>query len=466
MSEDRKRGCFKLTCLGCVAMPFLAVLITYGAIKCQASRIGDRLPQEVAKLKALGAALEPGDLEPNPPIPTGQNAAHLLNPLIEEFKKIKEEKFYKDFEKRLSESSRNRTPAEDDSQTVATMRRLEPFLQRVDKVNWTPRLYFKRDWTLGASVMFPEYAYLKQIAKLEADRSRIAVKAGDPQTSLSALKTCFKLSDLVSQEPTIIAALVAVSIHTIGYVALENHLERFQGNRGAVKDVLAILQSFPGKFDLKRPLDGEIVMTRQWLRSASADEFSGAGNEGYSTDSDRVLAVALRDPAVRRMYEVRYLELWSKAFAVLPADHTDWRGLQKAAEVVDKELQKPATVDSYLNQLLYPVLGQYPLAAGEMQARHRLAILAAMLLLDRSNGLPADLKKYGSLAIDPMDGLPVRYIRKGSGFKIWSNGKDQFDNGGVKYWRNAGMTNQDTDEVLMFGYPESPPARPTPPKTP
>jgi hypothetical protein len=60
----------------------------------------------------------------------------------------------------------------------------------------------------------------------------------------------------------------------------------------------------------------------------------------------------------------------------------------------------------------------------------------------------------------------VRYIRKGGGFKIWSIGKDQFDNGGVKYWRNAGMTNQDTDEVLMFGYPESPPARPTPPKTP
>lgn len=458
MSEDRKRGCFKLTCFGCVAMPFLAILLTYGAVKCQANQIGNRLPETVAKLKSLGAAVEPADLDPSPPIPSGQNAAHVLNPLIEEFKKLKGEKFYKDGSKAVSEASRQRIPPENDPAIVAMLDRLEPFLQRVDKVYWSKRLHFERDWTLGANVMFPEYAYLKEIARLEADRSRIAVKAGDHKKSLAALRTCFALSNLLSQEPTLIAALVTVSIHTIGYVALENHLTRFRNNTDALREALAMLRSFSGSFSLKRALDGDIVMSRQFIKSPSSFEMLNSGD--FQTDRDRLLAIALKDPAVRRMYEVRYLELWSKAFEKLPADHSDWRGVQNALTVIDSELQKPATADTYLNQVLFPVFAQFPLAAGEMQARHRLAILATMLLLDRPGGLPAELKKYGQFAVDPMDGKPVRYIRKGDGFKIWSIGKDLVDDGGVKFWRNAGMTNKETDEVLMFDYPEKLPASP------
>jgi hypothetical protein len=436
-------------------MPFLALLLTYGAVKCQVNRIGDELPGELAKLRALGVPVEPSELAPDPPIPAGENAAAILNTVIDEFKKIKEEQFYKDGSKRIGELSSNRKQPEDDPLVVGLVDRLETFLQRVDRVQTKSRLDFSRDWSQGANLMFPEYAYLKEIAKLQAHRSRIAAKSGDHRRSLNALRTAFSLYGLVGEEPTIIGALVAVAIQAIGYAALEFHLEKFQNDQRALSDVRKMLESIPEAIDLRRPMYGEVVMTRQWIRSLGQE---GAGSEAdYFSDAETALSIALKDPQVRRMYEVRYLQLWQKAFQKMPEDGRDWRRVQAAGLVVDRELEKPMTADTYLNQLIFPVMGQYPQSAGTAQARIRLAILATRLLQDRANGLPRDLAKYGNVATDPLDGLPMRYIRRGNGFKIWSIGQNLVDDGGKKFWRNAGMSNQDTDEVLMFSYPEQPP---------
>lgn len=456
MSEDRRKGCFKLTCFGCVAMPFLAIMVTYGTLKCQVSKIGRQLPQELASLRSLHVPVEPAELVPDPPIPPGENAAELLNSLIEELKKAKEQPFYKEGNKAVGDLSANHLWPEDDPVVVAMVEQLKPFLQKTDQIQDKSRLDFSRDWSKGAALLFPELAYLKEIAKLQSYRSRIAAKVGDHQTSLQALRTTFALYRLCAEEPTIIAALVAIAIHSIGYSALEFHLEHFRNNEGALEETLKMLEAIPESIDLRRPLYGEVVMTRQWFRSL-ADSATIGAEAGYLSDSETALSIAMRDPQVREMFEVRYLQLWVKAFHAMPTDSRNWREVQKAGTVIDRELEKTLTADTYLNQMLFPVLGQYPQAAGAMQARQRLAILGTRLLLDRPKGLPSQLTRYGRAAFDPLDGLPMRYIRKGNGFKIWSIGKDLVDDGGKKYWRNARMSSQETDEVLMFDYPELPP---------
>ncbi len=227
-----------------------------------------------------------------------------------------------------------------------------------------------------------------------------------------------------------------------------------------------MLEALPGEFDIKWSMAGELIMSRvaiQKLRSRT-ELFGHGGNfmedDGFATGPpppDPIDRITFGDPAVRRMLEVKYLELWRKSYEQMPSSNTDWKGIQDAMATVEKSLENDDSALNYLNQTLFPLFGQFANSAGLFQTRHRLSLLAIRLLQDRPSGLPNDLSKYGNLAIDPMDGKPMRYDRKGDGFKIWSVGRDEVDDKGVKYYPGTGMRNQNVDEVLHFFYPEKAP---------
>lgn len=459
MDERRSKSWWKISCVGCVGLPCLSLMLAFGWIKCQVGKIGDQLPQEVAALKKMGVPVEPEDLSPNPPIPPGQNAKDLLEEIIRDLKEAKKDSGYN-----VAQTALGKRPGpspEDQPLVVDAVAKLDPLLAKADRLASFHRLDFQRDYRQGAKLMFPEFAYFKEVAKWQAARSRVCVKRGDYAGSLQAMRSTFSLARLCLQEPVIIAGLVGIAIDTIGHAALANHLEAIKANQPALAEARKMLEAFPGDFDIKWTLAGDLVLGRVYVQSMRSWDELNFGYE-YQDDSgptrpDPIDRITLGDPAVRRMFEAKHLELWRKAHEQMPSSNTNWKGIQKALATIENTLEKDESVQNLVNQAVFPVFNQYANSAGLYQTRHRLSLLAIRLLQDRPGGLPKDLSKYGNLAIDPMDGKPIRYDRRGDGFKIWSVGRDEVDDKGAKFYPGTGMSNQNVDEVLHFFYPEKAP---------
>lgn len=462
MEEGRPKNWLKISCVGCIGLPISVVLLTFGALKCQVNQIGDQLPMELAALKKMGVPTEPADLTPNPPVPDSENAKFLLQEIIADQQVLKERKDYKACLSAFPELQGS--PPESNPKIVEGISLISSTLQKLDGISKYQRVDFKRDASLGADLLFPETAPIKEMAKWQAARSRLLVKQGRFKESLVALHSIFITARLLASDPYMICALVGMSIDTIGHAALANHLEAIHENEAALTEAAAMLNSLPPTIDAKRSLSGEFVLGRvstQKIRSLVTmyggcypDEDRNYNDSVYISEQNPMDRLTFGDPAVRRMFEAKFLQAWRKAYALMPESDSDWKGIMTAMDSVSDTIEDDVSLVNQLNRLLFPFYGEALKSMGLFQARHRLSLLAIRLLQDRQKGLPKDLTKYGELGIDPMNGKPIRYDRKGNGFKIWSVGKDDVDNHGTKYYPHTGMRNQNVDEVLLFSYPE------------
>jgi hypothetical protein len=457
MSDHRNRNWLKITMVGCVGAPCLILMLTLGWAKCQVNKIGDRLPAEMAQLRKMGVPLEPEDLAFEPPVPDSENAAPVYRKLIADFKGIRKDPAYK-LANPLSGASAYQLTPESDRGLAANIGKFQGFVDTIESLPSYQFSDFKRDYSRGASLEFPEYADIKELARWESALTRYRSRKGDYEGSLRALRTIFAISDHCIQEPTIISALVGIAINAIGTSALDAHLEAFKSNPKALAGTRRMVEALPEAIDLKNALSAEIIMGRIFIRDIKSWNEASFSSPSEVEGPDPIDRLTLGDPAVRRMFEARYLEAWRTAYTKMPADGRDWVGVHQALIDLEKSLETKKGVDQIMNQILFPVFGQFSIAAGRFQAERRLARLSVRLLEARPTGLPNDLSAFGGLAIDPMDGKPMRYIVKDGGFKIWSIGRDLTDDGGKKYYPGTRMASNGTDDVMQYFYPEKPPA--------
>jgi hypothetical protein len=90
----------------------------------------------------------------------------------------------------------------------------------VDKATALPHCWFDRDWSSGAAVLFPEFAPMKQTAKLLGLRGSVAAARGDSKRALADIDRMFKIADHVTEEGTGIANLVGIAIDHLAQTQL------------------------------------------------------------------------------------------------------------------------------------------------------------------------------------------------------------------------------------------------------
>lgn len=452
MSEPRSRNWLKISCIGCVGLPCVGLMLTFGFIKCQVSKEGDNLPAELAKLKKLGVPTEPQDLSIVPPVPDSDNAASLYKQIEEEMKKVQ-----KGLVNRHTQviSAYSGFPGDKVNYEVALAQHQSVF-SLIDQLPTRSRLDYKRDYTQGFNLLFPEFAETKSVAKLLASRTQYWIERKDYDRALKDIETQYVIANHLSQEVTIIGALVCIAINAIAHNSLDRFLYAVQDNQPMLAKTEAMLVRRQRVPSIRKSLSGEVVMGRigiQSLKSWAEFDYSGHGTgepDGLQKGLDRL---TVQDPAFRRMFEARAMAMWREIFEKAPKDEQDWVGFSKAFREVDAKIQADNSVQNKLNQILFPVFDQASQAFAKADANHRVALLAVKLLRMPPTQRPANLSSFGKLAIDPMDGKPMRYLRKGNGFKVWSIGQDLKDNGGVK--AGIGIAYNMTDLVLGYkiGFP-------------
>lgn len=451
MSEPRSRNWLKISCVGCVGLPCIMLMLTFGWVKCQVSKEGDNLPGELAKLKKMGVPTEPADLNPNPPVPDSNNAVLIYKKIDEAIQKI-EKGGNKNHVKLISQYAG--FPG-DRPDYEAALAKYKPAFALIETLPTRTQVDYKRDYSEGFELLFPEFAKQKNITRMLACRTQYWIDRKDYARALQDVELQYVTANHLSQEVTLIGALVCIANYAIAHASLDRLLYSIQDNQPMLAKTEAMLlrrQSVP---NMRQAFYGEVVMGRigiQNLKSWSDIEYSshGGGPDALQRGLDRL---TIEDPAFRKMFEARAVSMWREAFEKFPKDDRDWQGYAKAFKEVGDKIEADKSLQNIVNRILFPVFDQASLAFAKTQASQQVALLAVKLLRMKPTGLPANLSGFGKLAIDPMDGKPMRYLRKGNGFKVWSVGQDLKDNGGVK--TGPGVSFNMTDIVLGYkiGFP-------------
>ncbi|MCO5295533.1 MAG: hypothetical protein M9921_01615, partial [Fimbriimonadaceae bacterium] len=87
-------------------------------------------------------------------------------------------------------------------------------LELVDRAVKLPRCWFERKWE-GPATLFPEYAVVRQAAKLTALRGTVAACEGRAADAIADADRLFAMAGHLREEPTDLGALVAESIERI-----------------------------------------------------------------------------------------------------------------------------------------------------------------------------------------------------------------------------------------------------------
>ena len=455
MSENRSRKWLKISCIGCVGAPCLVLMLCFGWIKCQVSREGAKLPGELAKLRKMGIPTEPENLNPKPPVSDSDNAA-LIYAKIDE----KLEAFKALGDRRYSSLVVQYTGFPGDTpEYQKALVQYEPVFALIESLRTRSRIDFKRDYSKGFDVSFDDFSKLKNVSKMLSSRVRYWIIQKQFGRALQDVEIQYVVANHLSEEPTLIGGLVCIALNAIAHASLDKLLEAIQDVQPLLAKTEAMLLRRQKLPSIRSAFYGELVLGRigiQQLRSWKSMEYSSEGPGEPSALEKTLDRMTLEDPAFRKMFEARAVAMWRELFENFPKGETDWPAFRKAFKDLDTKVQADNSLQNKVNQILLPVFDQASTAFAKTDASHRVALLAVRLLRMRPNGLPKDLAAFSKLAIDPMDGKPMRYVRKEDGFKVWSIGGDMVDHHGTR--SGTGVSYNQTDIVLGYriGFPVVP----------
>lgn len=449
------RGWKKPLLLGCFGIPLLTCGIGGGILCNSLSRTASKLPEEVAKLKALGVATEVADLAPNPAVSEVDNAASLYQTIGLQLEAIEGDSSKKDLVKLLDTFGASETPQANLSKTLEAIQTHVGLFSDADKLATKTQIDFNRDYSKGAMVLFPEFADMKRIVKWQCSRARAQWMTGDRTAALKTLRAAFRVGEHSSQEPHIIGQLVCMALTAICHRTLEALTVDARNEPALLRQMETMISILKDRSDMRKAFGGEVVMGRETIQNLKGTGiFRSLGNmtEDPSLRDAGWIDTLLSAPQMKGVFEFRFVEAWRLTFEAIPKDPEDWNGFSQAVDQRLQAIENNKSLDNILNRILFPVMVQAVDASAKQTAERRLELLSLKLLQTRSQGLPTNLASFGKLAIDPFTGKQMSYKRDGKAFKIWSIGFDRIDQGGVARAKGQ-QGNKGIDIVMGFDMP-------------
>ncbi len=442
MSESTPRNWLKISCIGCAGLPCIALLLTFGFVKCQVNRIGSDLEPELAKLKKLGVPTTPEELKPNPPVPDEENALAIYSRAEAEWKKLQKDRPRSEILLMRDYSGH----PNDTREYAANLGFYNRYFTILSELPTKPRIDWKYKYDeLGFDI--DQNADVRQFTKVLAARTRFEVLNRHYDRALDLVDLQFRIANHLFETPLLISHLVAFACQSIAYESFDHVMFAAPPTATLLSKAEAILnrQKMP-KF--REALYGELVFVRLSLqgklKTNLQDEFSSTPNSVEEFLED----LSTRDESVARMFEAKAVGMYLKIFEGMPDETKDPVATKKYFEEVNREVEADDSLVNRFNQLLFPVFDGAMTSYMKSTAERRVRLAALRLAKTHLANPPANLPNYGELTIDPMDGKPLRYKRTGKGFIVWSLGQDFDDDGGRR--RTKGVSFRDFD--IVFGF--------------
>ena len=221
-----------------------------------------------------------------------------------------------------------------------------------------------------------------------------------------------------------------------------------------IASLVGIAQCAPGESELERLLASAVLSERSLQRViAICREAESSTDEKLRTwacETAYAQAIASSSPKIFNLFTHPFYKKAQKYYALVNEVLVKYNGQLLQQKVVD---------DLFANDLkdykgrktsgLTPFL-PWVRELGRLNVRLRATQIRAGIALyqKRHSRLPANLKALcpdilPEVPMDPFSGKPIRYARKGDGWKVWSVDHDNVDNGGVslpdRRWRSPDL---------------------------
>jgi len=313
---------------------------------------------------------------------------------------------------------------------VAALQTVEPVFSLVDSARGKPCV-FPHKWSDGPEVSFPELSRMKSIVRDLCFKARIEEQSGDWRASIETLRLAEKVARDAGTDPVMTSLFVRVSCETIVYNELYRLIDREPHNPVFLELVVGFTNQAAPLPNARFFFGGEIALN-MWLLdnwNVLDADLDGNPNQPPPQVSQRLIAHV---PGARDEAKALVLTAWEATWRNLPSDPNDWDQVANAITATKKVVASDHSAFSHIYELFGPWENQPDLVlAVEAHRRVLRAVTAVLIQRNQTGALPATLpSSLGVDAIDPFNHEPLRFVKAGSGFKVYSVGPDRVDNGG------------------------------------
>lgn len=321
------------------------------------------------------------------------------------------------------------------------------YLQRGNaKKVWEPRE------KIGALTTFPEYSYMKSVAKLADFAAYVAFADGRTREGTQYLIDEFILGQNL-EGGILISHLVGIAIEAIAFSGFERHLSGLSRNDAEMieKAVPGLLSGTPRLVD---SLKQEYKMILQGLQEFLDNPEVGVDEEGDSMWPPKEIVSALkalspeRRQALYRQTEVLLLAKMEPLYKKFDGPESLWDDTKGDEEGEVKPPQRVEELPRYWAAEMTPVFNQSGIASARMRTQIRLLGLHAAVIryMWDHNKLPKTLEdavKKDRIE-DPLSGQRFIYEPQGAwAFRIYSPGSKGTGEIGLRYRKAMGQGGDD-----------------------
>jgi len=403
-----------------------------------------RLDLALKEISARGEPVKVTQLAP-PPVPDKENAALIYKKAFELIRQTEEDK------ELISTIGSGKTKLDDPkvaTQARDILKRNERLLQLLHQASSMPRCDFKRDWSKGMMINFPNFSKLRSSSRILAFESAVLAQQGRLDDALEACGANLRLAK-AADEPILISQLVRYAIIAIASKTFGNILRDSQPSAQACRalaDEIAKIDLVPcyvetlkgeramgiWTFDLTRKTPDPMKTLTYLIEEAGKSQSSSAGAASHH-----------RTPVFGRSFfrwylasdESAYLQGMGKVIQMAPRPYREQRAVLEEQE---KSLEPTSlTQPQALTAILLPILSRPPVARDRAIANLGLDEIALLLKAYKAeNGAYPDslasLADFSGrpLPTDPFSGKPFVYRREKTGFLLYSWGQNLKDDGG------------------------------------
>jgi hypothetical protein len=413
-----------------IGFPCLCCVGGIGVVQCGINSAGSGLEAELAKAKAQGYPVEVADYYRK--VPLNESAAPLYKKLMA--LEASDPELNKSL--RAAGVSSDTASEEEKKAQAAAWPKIGSAISLIERAADKPHAGFNRNWEAeGFDVMFPELAEMKGYAKVLANQALRQSKSGDTKGALTSIDRARRMGEQANEDRVLIGMLVDIALQAIAIRALSEVVEQHQTDLATLKMARQEL----GRFKLpsfKDTMKGEFVFGRAGLHLIHGPaDFDISSNSG----ADQAMEALIKNKAVMRAFETRYVKTYREFLDSLPDDPAAWQQATEASRNFEKKVEDDKSIFNYLNRILFPVFNQASNAVGTLEVRKNLVDIEIGLYEAKlkTGRFPKNLLQFGDKAKDPFSGDLLVYKVDPTGFLIYSIGQDGTDDGGALRSKNG-----------------------------
>lgn len=296
----------------------------------------------------------------------------------------------------------------------------------------------------GLMTLLPHLSSVKFEAQLLRVEALVLMAKGDTDGAVQAVVDCYALGELLREEPLVISQLTRVVCQGIANECAEDLLNQAAlspaqiaalgtANRRTA-DPRLVRTALLGE----RVLSADVVSSLPRLAALMDQSDSGGGQDTSSAGNVSLVMSFWQMSGLAQTDHLCLLGVFDKAITAAALDLPEGLKTYEAAFAGLDTGRRPG-LSTLVSRMLLPALSRSLAQQAAADARRRCAETALSIerfRLSNDGRLPETLQALAptflaELPKDPFDGNALRYVRKNTGYLIYSIGSDQIDNQGM-----------------------------------